>query len=60
MKKRMVKVPGPGQFRGEGEWQDFEAQYPMSHFLTAEQREERMNIDWEMLQNTQFLPTKEE
>lgn len=56
---RMIRIPDPGQFRGEGEWKKFEDQYPMSHFLNQEARQERMDADWSELQQTRFLPTKE-
>jgi hypothetical protein len=57
---RYVKIPGPGQFRGEGEWVDFESTHPMSLYATKEDREESMEDDWAVLVRTGALPTKEE
>ena len=43
---RWIKVPGPGQFRGEGEWKDIrEAGCP--------------DADWEWNRETGYLPTHE-
>jgi hypothetical protein len=54
---RWVKIPGPGQFRGEGEWKEFDSQYPMSQFTTKEIREATMEEDWQYLVMTSYLPT---
>jgi hypothetical protein len=58
--KRYVKVPAPGQYRGEGEWKELESLHPMSLYLTKKDREECMEDDWAYLVRTGYLPTKEE
>jgi hypothetical protein len=46
MSKRWIKVPGPGDFRGEGEWKTIEeAGCPLA--------------DWEWNRETAYLPTHE-
>ena len=40
---RWIKQPGPGEFRGEGQWQPFEGS----------------DEEWEDLRGTGFLPTHE-
>lgn len=40
---RWVKIPGPGEFRGEGEWKVFDG----------------TEDDWQYLQFSAFLPTFE-
>lgn len=44
--KRWIKLPSPGQFRGEGEWVDLRT--------TGHDDE-----DWEYCQKTGYLPTHE-
>lgn len=41
--KRWIKQPGPGQFRGEGEWQEFEG----------------TEADWEWYRTHDYLPIHE-
>jgi hypothetical protein len=53
-KIRMIKIPKPGQFRGEGEWEKFDDFYQKAH-LTKDESEEY----WQELQITGYLPTKE-
>ncbi len=58
--KRYVKVPAPGQLRGEGEWNELESLYPVSVFPEVELREKLIEDDWSYLVETGYLPTKEE
>lgn len=44
--QRWVKVSGPGQFRGQGEWTRFED----TNYSEA---------DWDYFKSTGFLPTHE-
>lgn len=51
---RWVKVPGPGDFRGEGEWKDFMVSMKeWGHSL------DKADEEWEELQATKYLPTME-
>jgi hypothetical protein len=52
---KQIKVPGPGQFRGEGEWEPYTDFCRKAH-LTPE----AATVYWDELQTTGFLPTKEE
>lgn len=54
-KTRMIKIPAPGQFRGEGDWERFDDFCRKAH-LTKNESEEY----WEELQMTDYLPIKEE
>lgn len=50
---RWVKIPAPGQFRGEGEWKDYDKtmkEWGKSDTFIAE--------EWEFLTTTGYLPTK--
>jgi hypothetical protein len=44
---RWIKLPGPGEFRGEGEWFNFDELAPKGW-------------SWEELQSTKYLPTVEQ
>lgn len=44
---RWIRIPGPGEMRGEGTWKDFDEVWP-DH-----------DDHWVDLQNTKYLPTKE-
>jgi hypothetical protein len=44
---RWVKIPSPGQFRGEGVWKDFDLTYPNNP------------TPWSEVKAMNFLPTKE-
>lgn len=44
MSRRWAKMPGPGQFRGEGEWTDV--------------TETCLPSEWERIRMTGYLPTR--
>ena len=47
MKKKWIKVPGPGEFRGEGKWMLLEdTKYTI--------------FDWDYCVNNNYLPTAEQ
>ncbi len=48
MSKRWVKYPGPGEFRGEGEWMPVES----INFLDT-----TVDEGWQYLKETNYLPT---
>jgi hypothetical protein len=45
-KIRWVKMPSPGQFRGEGEWKDWDLLYP------------GCDKEWQNCVDSEYLPTK--
>lgn len=53
MTKRWVRVPAPGEFRGEGEWKEFD-QAMKDWGYTAN----KADAEWEDLQVTKYLPTQ--
>ena len=51
---RWVKVPAPGEFRGEGEWKDFMiSMKEWGHTL------DKANDEWDYLTISGYLPTQE-
>jgi len=52
---KQIKVPGPGQFRGQGKWEPYEDFCRKAHLTT-----EAATVYWDELQTTGYLPTKEE
>ena len=56
---KWVRIPGPGQFRGEGDWAKFDDQFPMSQFLSMRLRCEKMDRSRERVVATGYLPAKE-
>ena len=52
---RWVKIPGAGEYRGEGEWVDYE-DYCHSQGYSDEQ----IRTNWNYLRNTNYLPSKEQ
>lgn len=44
---RWIKIPGPGEFRDEGVWKDFDLTYPKNP------------TTWSEIKAMNFLPTKE-
>jgi len=53
-KTKQIKVPGPRQFRGEGEWEDY-AEFCKKAQMTELEAAEY----WDELQWTGYLPTQE-
>lgn len=53
MTKRWVKIPGPGEFRGEGEWKDYDK--AMEDWGKSPEDADR---EWEVVTSTGYLPTK--
>lgn len=51
---RWVKIPGPGDFRGEGEWEEFD-EYCKRRHMTSDAAEEY----WDKLVLTNYLPTQQ-
>ena len=51
---RWIKIPGPGDFRGEGKWEEFD-EYCKSRHMTSDAAEDF----WEKLVLTKYLPTQE-
>lgn len=50
---RWIKIPGPGGYRGEGEWEDFD-EYCKSRHMTSDYAEEY----WNKLVLTNYVPIK--
>lgn len=48
MPKKWIKVPRPGQFRGEGHWEEMDMSIPSQ------------KQDWEYCVSTGYLPTAEQ
>ena len=51
MTRRMIRIPGPGEFRGEGAWIDFDKSHRMLGIQVDEKEEA-----WEYY--SRVLPTK--
>ncbi len=51
--KRWIKIPGAGEFRGEGDWRDYDE---MSHEWGKSKTE--TEVQWQALQVSHYLPTK--
>lgn len=51
--KRWIKIPGAGEFRGEGLWRDYDE---MSHDWGKSKAE--TETQWQALQVSKYLPTQ--
>lgn len=51
--KRWIKIPGAGEFRGEGLWRDYDV---MSHEWGKSKAE--TETQWQALQVSKYLPTQ--
>lgn len=51
--KRWVKIPGSGDFRGEGEWKDYDK--TMKEWGKSESH---TNEQWDYLVKSKYLPTQ--
>lgn len=51
--KRWIKIPGAGEFRGDGLWRDYDV---MSHEWGKSKAE--TEVQWQALQVSKYLPTQ--
>ena len=59
--KKWVKMPGPGQFRGEGKWVEVAGKFTMNNGLMPAFMGSTVNEDfYDYCVKTNYLPTSEQ